>query len=457
MKSFLKSTPLLFTGVLLAGSAFAQTPDPNYVKPFSGYDAFRTWSVGVSGGIMTPYTIFKGHDDFINPAVQFGYGVNVKDQILPSLGIQLSYMGGTIEANNSASGLYSNYTTSLHYGIDLSAQYILANISWMNKQNAIQPYISTGFGLAGYVPTFTGVGGSPVTVNHTITNGYIPVGMGFKFNVSPAINIDLGYQVNFIDGDNLDGYNYGTTNDKFSYAHLGLEFALGKKEKPQLATHNPVSSMRDEYLMDEQRLQTQEDAEKARNEQMRRDLEATKGDLAATKNALNQTNANLARFTMDSDGDGVPDFLDKCPNTPLGTKVDGSGCPLPVATNTVEKVYITEQDRAIVKEAIKNLEFDFAKATIRPHSFASLDKVAELLVAKRFHLKLAGYTDNVGSVAFNLKLSRDRAGSVKTYLVGKGVDESLIQAEGYGKANPIATNKTEKGRQINRRVEFTLY
>ena len=121
-------------------------------------------------------------------------------------------------------------------------------------------------------------------------------------------------------------------------------------------------------------LQAEIDAQKAANDQLRNDL--------------NTTNANLAKFTADSDGDGVADFYDKCPGTPAGTKVDGSGCPLPVAQNV--KVYVTEEDRKVVKEAIRNLEFDFGKATIRDHSLPSLDKVAQLLVDKNFSLKLAG-------------------------------------------------------------------
>jgi OOP family OmpA-OmpF porin len=191
-------------------------------------------------------------------------------------------------------------------------------------------------------------------------------------------------------------------------------------------------------------LQTQQaqiDAEKAKNEQLRNDL--------------NTTNANLAKFTTDSDGDGVVDVNDKCPNTPAGTKVDGSGCPLPVAKDV--KVYVTEEDRKIVKEAIKNLEFDFGKATIRDHSLPSLDKVAQLLVDKNFSLKLAGHTDNVGSDDANMKLSKDRAESIKAYLVSKGANASRIEATGYGETQPIATNKTAKGRQANRRVEFTLF
>ena len=375
----------------------------------------------------------------------------IKDQITPTVAFRVDYLGGKVEGNDSqvdASGnSYSHFSTKLHYALDLSTDITVGNISWHDNKSAIQPYFMVGGGIMSYTPVVTTTAGATSNFktdgSGSINEFYVPVGVGLKFNVAPGINLDLGYQVNFVYSDNFDGFKYGLNNDRFSYAHVGLEFALGHR-KPQLATHNPVSSMRQEYMWENQHtkneLQSQIDAEKAQNDQLRNDL--------------NTTNANLAKFTTDSDGDGVPDFYDKCPNTPPGTKVDGSGCPLPKAE---VKVYITDQDREVVKEAIRNLEFDFAKSTIREHSFASLDKVAQLLIDKKFHLKLAGYTDNVGSVAANLKLSKDRAEAIKTYLVGKGADASLITAEGYGKAHPIATNRTAAGRQTNRRVEFSLY
>jgi OOP family OmpA-OmpF porin len=163
--------------------------------------------------------------------------------------------------------------------------------------------------------------------------------------------------------------------------------------------------------------------------------------------------AEWKKFLTDTDKDGVSDHFDKCPNTPEGTQVDGSGCPLKVTNTTI----VTEEDRRIVAEAIRNLEFDFGKATIRSKSFESLNRVADLLKTKDFSLKLAGHTDNVGSNAANLKLSKDRAESVKAYLVGQGANPSRIEATGYGESQPIASNKTNSGRQKNRRVEFTLY
>ncbi|MBK0379426.1 OmpA family protein [Mucilaginibacter segetis] len=453
MKSNLKKATLLLTGLMVGGKLFAQSPDTldtkDYVQPFSGSDSYRTWSIGVNGGLLTPFTIFGSNrnQDFIHPTAQLGYGGYIKKQIIPSFGIQLDYLGGKVSGDGGQNGTYSDFETKLNYAASISGNLTLANINWMHKKGVIQPYLTFGWGLMGYKPVLNANGATPVNFkanNESVKEYFIPVGTGVKINLGSGVNLDMGYQVNFVGSDNFDGYKTGGMNDRFSYAHIGLEFALGKTSKPQLATHNPVSSMRTEYLWEnmktKQALQAQIDAEKAANAKLRSDLD--------------ETNANLAKLTADSDGDGVPDANDKCPNTPANTKVDGSGCPL---VKQEVKVYVTEEDKKVVKDAITNLEFDFGKSTIRQTSYPSLDKVAELLVNKNFSLKLAGHTDNVGSDAANLKLSKDRAESVKSYLVSKGVNASRIEAVGYGETQPIASNKTAAGRQDNRRVEFTLY
>jgi OmpA-OmpF porin, OOP family len=183
-----------------------------------------------------------------------------------------------------------------------------------------------------------------------------------------------------------------------------------------------------------------------------------KGDLEAERanyaRRMAEIDAEWKKFLNDADKDGVSDHFDKCPDTPEGSQVDGAGCPLKITSTTT---VITEEDKRVVAEAISNLEFDFNKATIRSKSFPSLNRLAELLKTKDFSLKLAGHTDNVGSNAYNLRLSKDRAESVKSYLVSQGVNPSRVEATGYGESQPISTNKTNAGRQKNRRVEFTLY
>jgi OOP family OmpA-OmpF porin len=179
---------------------------------------------------------------------------------------------------------------------------------------------------------------------------------------------------------------------------------------------------------------------------------------------MNALQTEMAKMKIDSDGDGVSDYFDKCPGTNRSTKVDGAGCALPVVIPNKDTIIritnnyvITEEDKQIVNEAIRNLEFEFAKASIRDRSYPYLNRVADMLLLKGFSLKLGGHTDDVGSNAANISLSKNRAESVKTYLVSRGVNFGRIEAVGYGESQPVASNKTAAGRQKNRRVEFTLY
>ena len=76
--------------------------------------------------------------------------------------------------------------------------------------------------------------------------------------------------------------------------------------------------------------------------------------------------------------------------------------------------------------------------------------------AKPWKLEIKGHTDNVGSESYNQKLSEERANSVKTYLISKGIEGSKITSSGFGLSKPIASNDTADGRAKNRRVEFII-
>ncbi len=146
----------------------------------------------------------------------------------------------------------------------------------------------------------------------------------------------------------------------------------------------------------------------------------------------------------DDDGDGVPDNLDSCPHTP--GPVSNHGCPV-----------IEKQTQEVLDTAFSNLEFELGKTVIKQSSMPSLDTLAKTLNAHpKFILKLSGYTDNTGTEAENLKLSKGRAEAVKVALINKGVDPARIITEYHGSANPIAPNTTEAGRAKNRRVEMKI-
>ncbi|WP_069659911.1 OmpA family protein [Arcticibacter eurypsychrophilus] len=441
MKHFnLLKTSTFLSALLVSGSLLAQTPSAgssDYVKPFEP-NAFRTWSIGVNGGAMYLGSFF-GNDDYAGRKTELGYGGYIKKQILPAFGLQADYFRGKLSANRSnlinhdEAGPIASFSTDLHWAASLSGNFTLANINFRKRQNFVQPYATLGAGLAEYKPSTTNTAGATTEI-HNIGEVIIPVGAGVKFNLTKGVNLDLGYTVTFVNSDNIDGYTRGT-NDKYSYGHAGLEFALGNSSKPQLAAHNVVADLENDYVGRYDDLVQQLDAEKDKNMRLEE---------------------RFNKAMADEDKDGVADLFDKCPGTPEKTVVDGSGCPLAERKPDV-KVYITEEDKKVVADAIKNLEFDFGKTTIRETSFASLTRVASLLINKNFSLKLSGHTDNVGSSASNTKLSKARAESVRQFLVSRGANASRVEATGYGEDQPIASNDTEAGRQKNRRVEFTLY
>lgn len=175
----------------------------------------------------------------------------------------------------------------------------------------------------------------------------------------------------------------------------------------------------------------------------------------------------------DSDGDGIVDKDDKCPNE-AGPKsnngckeadTDGDGildkndsCPdqAGVAANN-GCPEIEEEVKEILLEALEGVQFKSGSDVLLASSYTKLDKVVEVMKShSEFKLKISGYTDNTGSAATNLALSKKRAAAAKKYITDRGISESKISSEGYGIANPIADNGTSAGRAKNRRVEFEV-
>lgn len=462
MKSNLNRTAFLLFGIFCFCNLHAQTKDTTKkfvvenIKPFQSDTAFRTWSIAVNAGVLSFSNILETNNrlDFTSTISKFGYGLYVKKQLLPSFGIETQFFAGSLSSANSqetVNGIpkYTRFDTKINYALSLNTVYNIGNINWHYNNFGIQPFLSVGFGIIDYETVLTNTDGSKIRVaynnNAVVNECFVPIEFGIKFNVSENVNLELGYQLNFVYADNVDGYNYGTSNDKFTYGHIGLEFALGKHSKPQLATFNPVSSMRYEYL------KQKKDVETKPGQQLMKLTNIKEDKLQHKVDSLNQL---INKLTIDSDSDGVSDFFDKCPNTPKGTKVDGAGCPI---EKVESKADISEKENQVVFDAITNLQFEAGKTDILAGSLPTLNKLAQLLIDKKLNLKLSGYADIQGSDEINLKLSKNRAEAVKTYLVSKGVKPASITTIGYGKTYPIAPNKTDAGRQLNRRVEFSLY
>lgn len=109
------------------------------------------------------------------------------------------------------------------------------------------------------------------------------------------------------------------------------------------------------------------------------------------------------------------------------------------------------------KIILKNIFFDFDKATLRPESTNELERLTKLLQdVPTLKIEIGGHTDSKGADDYNKKLSDNRAKAVVEYLVSKGISVSRLTSMGYGEEQPIATNDTEEGRQLNRRTEFKI-
>ncbi|MEE4186013.1 MAG: OmpA family protein [Gammaproteobacteria bacterium] len=142
---------------------------------------------------------------------------------------------------------------------------------------------------------------------------------------------------------------------------------------------------------------------------------------------------------LDSDGDGIVDRLDECPNTPAGTKVDGKGCAIITIIN-LEGVNFQTNSAALIGGADDLLN----------------EQAATLKENPNITIEVAGHTDSSGDAGYNMDLSQKRAETVRDYLISRGVDADRITARGYGETQPIADNTSRTGMAANRRVELRI-
>jgi OOP family OmpA-OmpF porin len=435
--STLKKTVALSVVALMAvGVASAQTTtttdttktssDVSSAKVFGGAKQYRTFSIGVNGGVTGDALLTGGrNNDFTRPIVSYGYGLYLKQQWAQSWSTQLDITGGQVKGDNGSQT--GNYQTKF-WQETLNGSYNFASIDmdYLHRQRTVNFYLKGGAGLAQYKPQGTLPGNlGPIVQDSYISELVLDAGAGVNFRLSNVVALNLGYTENFIGGDNFDGYKGAQpSNDHYAYGYAGLEFTLGNKSKPALAWANPVAMMYDELY----------------DAALRQEVEALKGRVTNVETAV-------ADLKKDSDGDGVSDQFDKCPNTPAGSVVDGSGCVIVFPKDTVKM-------DSVKASPYSNIQFEFDSSVLRTSSYPALDASSADLRASGKTITLAGYASSEGTAAHNMRLSKDRAESVKTYLVNSGVEAKHLKIKAYGETHPIADNSTEEGRVANRRVEF---
>jgi OOP family OmpA-OmpF porin len=401
-------------------------------KIFGGLGQYSTFSLGVNAGITSPFLETRGSNATTNWKGEFGYGLSLRQQLSHGFGLQLDFHGGKVSGDND--GGVSNGGTSFStkfYDGTLNGVINIGSVSFMHRKNSVNFFGLAGAGLASYHPTFVDANGNAQSYtetdgsDHWVKEFLIDLGAGVKFRLGENVALNLGYTENFVDGNNFSGYKTNGSSH-FGYGYGGLEFTFGPSTKPNLDWVNPVAVMYDELY----------------DAALRQEVEALKGRVGNVETAVND-------LKKDSDGDGVSDQFDKCANTPAGTVVDGSGCPI---------VFPKADTVAMAKAAAApytNIQFEFDSSVLRTSAYPTLDATsADLRSMSGKKIELDGFASSEGTAAHNMRLSKDRANSVKTYLVNSGVDAKRVTVKGYGETHPIADNSTEDGRILNRRVEF---
>ena len=196
-----------------------------------------------------------------------------------------------------------------------------------------------------------------------------------------------------------------------------------------------------------------------------------RGTLAEAERLAAEAAQHIAACQIDTDGDGVLDPQDRCPNTPHGTVVDANGCPKGDADddrdgvpNTLDQCPNTPPPARVdargceIRDEIRlpGVNFVTDSALLLPPSYAVLDDAAATL--KRYptlSIEVQGHTDSRGSDTHNLKLSERRAAAVRKYLQDHGASNPMT-ARGYGELQPMADNNSEAGRLQNRRVVLRI-
>jgi OOP family OmpA-OmpF porin len=370
--------------------------------------------IGGAANFMSPEDVSDAGTVIINNQFHNGYGMGLNFGYATAFGLRPELEAGyrynkfknaesTFLGNQALGGHYQAYTQMLNLWYDFKSKDKSSALSF------VHPYLGGGVGMA------------EVGIREDVTGFSDAVDdkkLLFAYQAGAGLAFDLTSHMTF----SLDG--------RWLRTHAG-----------NFAVSNDVI----DTLGGPSALQTRYDA-KSVGMSLRYTFGGSPAPSAQTQHEDNAITpvpvaeaTPVATTVQDSDGDGVPDDLDKCPNTPKGFKVDATGCII---------------QQTVVLQAVN---FQFNSDQLTDAAKQTLDSVAAGLAGQpSLQVEIDGHTDSKGTAAYNQKLSARRAESVRHYLISKGASSQMLTAHGFGSSKPVASNDTDDGRAQNRRVEFVV-
>jgi outer membrane protein OmpA-like peptidoglycan-associated protein len=256
--------------------------------------------------------------------------------------------------------------------------------------------------------------------------------------------------------------------DNDTHKHDRKETITYAREAVQSAEDARIITIRkikaeDDAAVQQARLDAEQQAQRSQAAAQQSQADAQQAQLAAQQSQLAAEQQAAARATADAAAADAEARAQKARDAQLAAEQGAQQASqqaeqarehLRAQLNAV--LQTTETARGLIVN-MSDVLFDFNKYTLKPEAREKLAKVSGILVAyPGLSVQVEGYTDNIGSDEYNQKLSEERAGGVRDYLVSQSVANANVTAQGYGKSDPVADNSTNGGRAQNRRVELVV-
>jgi outer membrane protein OmpA-like peptidoglycan-associated protein len=438
-------------------------------------------SIGLNAQVEANKPYIGIHASGINNQWKMWSGGQIGLYFSKRIGIELSASTGWSrpEDNDDFNNYYATYLTP----VSLSMKYNFT------KDIKFVPYAMLGVGMLYWdLRDVTNEGSEKYSLSEklgesvygeTKNDAMIIMGLGFEYYLSRVIGIEAGFRYNHMVEHEIDLSGYGGEQSGIVEARLGfnIHFVSAKDtdndgilDKYDADPLNPedFDGFEDEdgapdpdndgdgiLDVDDKEPNLAEDIDGFEDEDGVPDpdndgdgildVDDKEPDLAEDFDGFEDEDGAP---DPDNDGDGILDVDDKCPDEPetMNGYMDEDGCP------DKKPEIIFEKKAPIILDGVT---FASGSAELSNNTKNILEKVVHTLKDyPKMNLEINGYTDNTGSITFNMKISKQRAESVRNYLINQGIQADRLTANGYGPENPIVSNSTKEGRAKNRRIEF---
>ena len=439
--------------IFFSSVIFPQNNAKKIYHPFMG-----SLCVTLSGGVNSGFTDYKTSELGYITGGDLEYFFNTYSN--HSFGIRVFSGIGSIGGRDSRNYLPDFKTNLSSLGIGITYGYFF--------DKKFFPYLSVGFSNLWFDPKDTGGNRLPNNRqgNYKLTAANINLEFGWRLVLGSRFSLVVSGAINLHQNDWLDDFIAGGSNDLFVTGSIGFSYSLfAEKDSDEDGVPDSKDECRGTGLnipVDEKGCPLDSDfdgvpdyKDKCPNTPYGFVVDANGCPRDSDKDGVidnydrcpdTPLNVLVNRFgcPLDSDGDGVPDYLDKCPGTPPNTPVNNYGCP-------EDGGHIQFINQEVVLSV--NTNFETGKTIISPNGYRKLDTLIQTLKAyPDTKWRIDGHTDSVGTYLRNLELSFERANSVLSYIISKGIDVNRFEVYGLGEEFPVSENRTEEGRAKNRRV-----